>query len=49
MLLMCVSLLQHVEVRVQSVPFGLVVIMQLNLETKREMQAAIKLTGLNKT
>lgn len=47
--LMCVSLLQHVEVRVQGVRFGLVVIQQLNLESKREMQAAIKLTGLNKT
>lgn len=49
MFLMCVSLLQHVEVRVQGVRFGLVVIQQLNLESKREMQAAIKLTGLNKT
>lgn len=49
MFLMCVSLLQHVEVGVQSVRFSLVVIQQLNLESKREMQAAIKLTGLNKT
>lgn len=49
MILMCVSLLQHVEVRVQGVRFSLVVIQQLNLESKREMQAAIKLTGLNKT